>query len=208
LGLLVVACGPAADPPEDPSSVEYGQEEASDDAPNAHVQHRPTVVVMQCPPGTIAVEGTPSNRETVIVTDDAVITAPKGTHAVVTHEPLPRAIALECKPVAKAVTVKAAVVVPRGIHWAVKAEVREHYAKFRRCYEKGLRRNPTLAGQVVVRMKVDSDGEVDEAYNWGSTLPDLRVVRCIVDEYEDMDFQTNVGREVVYPLDFSPSVAG
>lgn len=209
--LLVIACGPAADPPEDASSVHHEHAEGEHGQAVTHVGHKPTVVVMQCPAGTIAVKGEPNKTETVVVTDDAVITTPEGTHTVVTHDPLPPAIAAQCTPIANPAPVVQAtpvVVAPKGIHWAVKAEVREHYPKFRRCYEKGLRRNPNLAGKVVVRMKVDSDGEVDEAYNWGSTLPDLKVVRCIVDEYEDMDFDTYVGREVVYPLDFTPSVAG
>jgi hypothetical protein len=223
---VAAGCG-AADPPDDPSSGpatwddeagddEAGDDEAGDDAGGSdaggvRAEHRPTVVVMQCPPGTVAVQAEPSKSPTVVVTEGGTITTPAGTQTVVTHAPLPASLAAECTPlrdkpapVAQAPRVAA----PAGVHPAVRAEVLDHYPKFRRCYEKGLARNPALAGKVVVRMKIDADGEVDEAYDWGSTLPDLKVVRCVVDEYEDMDFRTNVGKEVVYPLDFTPSVNG
>jgi hypothetical protein len=90
----------------------------------------------------------------------------------------------------------------------VQRVVELHYAKFRRCYEKGLRRDPNLAGSVVVRMKVDRDGEVDKAHDHGSSLRDRRVVKCVLDEFEDLDFKQSVGKFVVYPLQFTPSVMG
>jgi hypothetical protein len=87
---------------------------------------------------------------------------------------------------------------------AVAAEMRKRSRKFERCYRKGLRHNPALAGTVVVRMQVDDDGEVEKAYDQGSTLPDRDVVDCVVGEAEDADFKHSVGSVVTYPLHFQP----
>ena len=84
------------------------------------------------------------------------------------------------------------------------AVVRRHHGKIRRCYDKGLRHDPSLQGRVIVRMVVDSDGEVDDAFDAGSTLPDREVVECIVGVLEDIDFHGSVGRSIVYPINLQP----
>ena len=86
----------------------------------------------------------------------------------------------------------------------IRNTVRANYGKFQRCYEKGLQRNPSLQGRVVVRLKIDPDGEVDTVRDHGSTMPDRRVVKCILDVYDDIEFPESYGITAVYPLDFSP----
>ena len=79
-----------------------------------------------------------------------------------------------------------------------------HRRKFERCYRKGFRRWPGLAGTVIVRMLVDDEGEVEKAFHEGGTLNDPKVIDFIVDEAEDVEFKRPVGRTVVYPLEFRP----
>ena len=87
----------------------------------------------------------------------------------------------------------------------VAATLRGHYPALRKCYQKARRRNPHLRGSVVVRLVIDSDGEVDKVYDHGSDLPNRRVIACMHDVYEDVEFPRSVGGStVIYPLYFAP----
>jgi hypothetical protein len=86
----------------------------------------------------------------------------------------------------------------------IRNTVRANYHKFQRCYEKGLQRDPNLQGRVVVRLQIDPDGEVDTVRDHGSTMPNRRVVKCILDVYEDIEFPESYGMTAIYPLDFAP----
>ncbi len=83
--------------------------------------------------------------------------------------------------------------------------VRRHEAEFRRCYERGLIRNPHLTGRATTRLVLDRDG-VASAANGGSDLPDSRVVRCVVERFAALPFPTPpTGTvRVVAPLWFEP----
>jgi hypothetical protein len=61
---------------------------------------------------------------------------------------------------------------PKVIQSVVHAE----YARFRLCYEDGLRRNRGLSGRVSARFAIDESGAVTRVSNAGSDLPDSGVV--------------------------------
>ncbi len=88
----------------------------------------------------------------------------------------------------------------------IQRTVRQNYGRFRMCYERGLMRNPNLAGRVAVRFAIDSEGQVMHASVGESSLPDSEVVSCVVSAYYGLSFPS---REhglvtVVYPIAFSP----
>lgn len=84
--------------------------------------------------------------------------------------------------------------------------VRQNYGRFRMCYERGLVKNPNLAGRVAVRFVIGSDGAVSMAQNGGSDLPDSSVVGCVVSAFYGVSFpQPENGIVTVsYPIMFSP----
>jgi hypothetical protein len=84
--------------------------------------------------------------------------------------------------------------------------VRENFARFRFCYENGLRQNPTLAGRVSVRFVIDRTGAVAVLADGGSDLPDHHVVECVVRSFGNLSFPEPAGGSVTvtYPITFSP----
>ena len=66
--------------------------------------------------------------------------------------------------------------------------VRQNMGRMRSCYEQGLRRNPSLAGRVVVRFVIRADGGVATAADAGSNLPDSGVVACVVAMTQRLSF--------------------
>src|SRR5206468_1690505 len=50
--------------------------------------------------------------------------------------------------------------------------VHQSYDKLRACYEKGLARNPKLAGNVSIRFVITRNGTVSDLLDAGSDLPD------------------------------------
>lgn len=84
--------------------------------------------------------------------------------------------------------------------------VRQNFGRFRRCYEQGLTRNPTLAGTVTTRFVIGRDGAVSSVADGGSTLPDPAVVSCVVRAFYGLAFPQPEGGivTVTYPIAFSP----
>lgn len=84
--------------------------------------------------------------------------------------------------------------------------VRAHFDSFRKCYEDGLRVNPNLEGKVSVRFVIDREGYVASAIDGGSTMPDPKVVDCVVRGYTSLVFPKPDGGivTVVYPIIFNP----
>jgi hypothetical protein len=84
--------------------------------------------------------------------------------------------------------------------------VRQHFGRFRLCYESGLRTTPTLAGRVAVKFTIDKSGAVAAPADGGSDLPDKAVVACVVKGFANMSFpQPESGTVVVtYPIIFAP----
>jgi len=75
--------------------------------------------------------------------------------------------------------------------------VRQRYAKFRDCYEEGLRRNGKLQGRVAVRFVIERDGTVEKVSSAGSDLPDPAVVQCTIEEYEVLGFPPPEGTGII-----------
>jgi Ca-activated chloride channel family protein len=84
--------------------------------------------------------------------------------------------------------------------------LRQSFGRFRRCYENGLRRDPTLAGRVSVHFIIQANGEVSAASNAGSSLADNGVVSCIVRGVQGLSFPAPEGgpATVTFPLTFAP----
>ncbi|HET7545329.1 MAG TPA: AgmX/PglI C-terminal domain-containing protein [Polyangiaceae bacterium] len=85
--------------------------------------------------------------------------------------------------------------------------VRAIFGKFRVCYEDGLSRDPMLSGKVVVHFVIGRTGKVSNAaIGRGSTIPDQRVVECVVSAFYDIEFPEPNGGivTVVYPIMLSP----
>jgi hypothetical protein len=88
----------------------------------------------------------------------------------------------------------------------VQQVVRAHFGLFRGCYDEGLRREPTLVGQIWTRFVVARDGVVVSTELNCTTMPDPVVVRCVVDRYKELRFPApGTGTvTVIYPIAFSP----
>jgi hypothetical protein len=84
--------------------------------------------------------------------------------------------------------------------------VRQNEGRFRLCYEKGLRGNPTLTGRVTTRFVIDRNGQVNLAADGGSDLPDATVRQCVISSFTALSFpESNTGMvTVTYPLMFTP----
>lgn len=86
--------------------------------------------------------------------------------------------------------------------------VRRNFARFRLCYEDGVRKNPSLTGRVTTRFTIDRDGTVKGApEDAGSDLPDASVVQCVLRAFSNVSYpQPEDGVvTVVVPLLFSPT---
>ena len=89
----------------------------------------------------------------------------------------------------------------------VQRPVRERFHCFRRCYERGLRKNAALAGRVSVHFVIEAaTGAVINARDGRSDLPDREVVACVVDEFTLMRFPAPERGDVTvtYPIEFRP----
>jgi hypothetical protein len=84
--------------------------------------------------------------------------------------------------------------------------VRKSFGRIRLCYEQGLARDPKLVGRVTIRFVIDEHGAVASAADAGSTLPDPKVVSCVVGVFGGMSFPAPQGGSVTvkYPIDFMP----
>lgn len=84
--------------------------------------------------------------------------------------------------------------------------IRQNFGRFRACYEKGLLRNPSLAGTVRARFVIGRSGAVESAQDGGSSMPDPAVTACVVRAFSGISFPQPVDGIVMvtYPIAFSP----
>jgi len=84
--------------------------------------------------------------------------------------------------------------------------IRQNFGRFRLCYENGLRNNPDLAGMVAIKLTINRKGEVENAVNDHSALPDPSVVSCIARGFSNLSFpQPDHGDvKVRYEIIFNP----
>jgi len=74
------------------------------------------------------------------------------------------------------------------------------------CYRQGLASNPGLQGRVLVKLVIGSSGAVTSARDAGSSLPDRRVVNCVVGHMRALTFPAPQGGSatILYPVDLRP----
>jgi hypothetical protein len=83
-----------------------------------------------------------------------------------------------------------------------------HKAGLYRLYNRELRRNPTLQGQIVLRMTIEADGSVSfcEVHSSGMKAPALSAQ--VVERVKSFDFGAKEGISAItflYPIDFLPA---
>jgi TonB family protein len=94
-----------------------------------------------------------------------------------------------------------------GSPGALDEEMVSYSSWIQRCRLQAWRRQPDLAGTVVVRFEIERDGQVSRAELASSELADARAERCLVRKVQRMWFSApEGGGEAVatYPFLFAP----
>jgi len=88
----------------------------------------------------------------------------------------------------------------------IRLVIQQSRSRYRACYERGLARDPALAGRVKVRFVIHRDGSVSDVTDAGSDLPDRNVVACVLRAIGATRFPSSEGDDVtvVYPFVFAP----
>jgi hypothetical protein len=88
----------------------------------------------------------------------------------------------------------------------IKQVMRRRLGGIKRCYEARLKRNPELAGKVVVRFVIHPGGKVLEAEVTENTTGDAELAACIASKVKAIRFPAAEGGEtsVVYPFILAP----
>ncbi len=79
---------------------------------------------------------------------------------------------------------------------------------FYRLYNRELRNDPTLRGQVVLRLRIEPDGSVSLCEAQSSDLNSPALVQQVVDRVKTLDFGAKEGIlaiTILYPIDFLPA---
>jgi len=108
---------------------------------------------------------------------------------------------------ARAPSVTVGTVMSNGIPpESVQRVMRQNIARYRQCYDGGLRSNPALHGRVMVRMTIDASGSISSAEDAGSDLQDSTVVNCVFGTLGTVTFpQPEAGSATAtVPIVFSP----
>jgi hypothetical protein len=77
-----------------------------------------------------------------------------------------------------------------------------------RLYNKELRRDPTLRGQLVIRMTIEPDGSVSMCALQSSDMGAPTLAEQVVDRIRSFDFGAKediVAMTIIYPIDFLPT---
>lgn len=88
----------------------------------------------------------------------------------------------------------------------IRISVQKQMARIRQCYQRELQRHPGLQGRVVVWFLIEADGSVGRARLAETTMGNIRVEDCIVDEVAAMRFSKPQAGKVVpvsFPFNFS-----
>lgn len=88
----------------------------------------------------------------------------------------------------------------------IKRIVRVNVGRYRLCYEGGLRKNPSLSGELTVKLVIGRDGAVSGVSKLASTVADAEVVSCIVRSFHGLSFPQPEGGIVIVevPLQLAP----
>jgi hypothetical protein len=91
---------------------------------------------------------------------------------------------------------------PQSVPIEIESMIHLRAVKIRGCYEHGLKRDPSLAGTVSLRLKVGDVGQVQKVSVDESTLADPGVAECLRKEAMGWSFQKGRNATVVYPFVF------
>lgn len=89
---------------------------------------------------------------------------------------------------------------------AIERAVDQRRGAFLACYQRGLRANAALHGELVLRFVIAPSGAISNLQSPGATLGDRSVVRCVVQAFSRVRF-ARAGREaitVIYAIEFEP----
>jgi len=84
----------------------------------------------------------------------------------------------------------------------IESMVRRRSTQIRACYERRLKRDPSLAGTVSLKLRVGDAGQVTRVDVEQSTLPDPLVADCLRHEAAGWSFAQGRNATVVYPFVF------
>jgi hypothetical protein len=84
----------------------------------------------------------------------------------------------------------------------IESMVRRRSTQIRACYERRLKRDPSLAGTVSLKLRVGDAGQVTRVDVEQSTLPDPLVAECLRREAAGWSFESGRNATVVYPFVF------
>ena len=91
---------------------------------------------------------------------------------------------------------------PASVPVEIESMIRARGSQIRGCYERRLKRDPTLAGTVSLRLKVGDAGQVRQVSVEESTLDDPMVAECLRKEALGWSFKQGRNATVVYPFVF------
>jgi hypothetical protein len=88
--------------------------------------------------------------------------------------------------------------------------VRQSFDRFQKCYDAGLRSNPTLQGRVTVRFVIAKDGTTKSPTVAATDLSDKSVATCVANAFSSIAFPVPDRGEVIvsYPVVLSPDGSG
>ena len=87
----------------------------------------------------------------------------------------------------------------------INSYIRKNFGDIKKCYEKGLEKNPEMKGRVLVNMIISESGDVSLANALRSTLGDAEVENCVAGVIKKIKFPKPKGGGIVivnYPLVF------
>lgn len=154
-----------------------------------------TVILPGTAPVTLVSGGTPTQGLV------GVIAAPVAAEATTPQPAAP-------SPSAGLATPSAPIILGALAKDLIDAEIKDHMAEVRRCYQRGLARDFMLEGKLIVKFVIAKDGAVSSAQVKGTTLPHGSVEACVVDRFAKLRFPDPKGGGIVivaYPFIFSPS---
>jgi hypothetical protein len=91
----------------------------------------------------------------------------------------------------------------------IRAVVRSHDSEIKECYEKALKKNPSLSGKLVILWTISDSGKVLKAEIKSSDLMSPEVESCTIEKSKKWTFPSPPNDETAvlsYPYTFSPEV--
>lgn len=88
---------------------------------------------------------------------------------------------------------------------AIRKVVRAHIDEVRACYNEGLKRDPELAGRIVLEFVIAAEGAVSQVKIAETTVPDAQMGACVVSAAQTWVFPAPAGgsMSVTYPIVFA-----